>query len=54
MKQLYFPKIQITIKTMKVSLAKGKALVRGCSVSGIPQRSEDNCEACFSKKEIVR
>ncbi len=30
---------------MRVSLAKGKALVRGCSVSGIPQRSEDNCGA---------
>ena len=43
MKQSYFPKIQITIKIMKVSLAKGKALVRGIFT-----------EACFSEKEIVR
>ena len=54
MKHLYFPNKQIKIQTISVSLAKGKALVRGCSISGIPQRSEDNCEACFSKKEIVR
>ncbi len=43
MKHLYFPNKQIKIKTISVSLAKGKALVRGIFA-----------EACFSKKEIVR
>ncbi len=54
MKYSCFPKIQIKIKIMSFSLAEGKALVRGCSVSEIPQRSEDNCGALLLKKEIVK
>ena len=49
MKLSYFKNISNN-KIMKVSLAKGKALVRGCSVSEIPQRSEDNCGLCFLER----
>jgi len=43
------------MKIIRVSLAKGKALVRGCSVSGIPQRSEDNWKgALLLEKENFR
>ncbi len=43
MKHSSFQKTQIKIKIMSVSLAEGKALVRGIST-----------RACFSRKEIVR
>ncbi len=43
MKHSFFSKIQTQIKIMSVSLAEGKALVRGIFAG-----------ACFSKKEIIR